>query len=53
MIDLDAKNPARWSGARFRERTSLASWTRSHGYEPTPEAAMAAFAKGWRRQGPR
>jgi hypothetical protein len=20
-----------------------------HGYEPTPEAAMAAFAKSWRR----
>ena len=35
MIDLDAKNPARSSGARFRERTSLASWTRSHGYAAT------------------
>jgi hypothetical protein len=20
----------------------------AHGYEPTPEAAMAVFAKGWR-----
>jgi hypothetical protein len=24
-----------------------------YGYEPTREAAMAAFAKSWRRQGPR
>jgi len=24
--------------------------TPTHGYEPTPEAAMAAFAKSWRRQ---
>jgi hypothetical protein len=23
--------------------------TPTHGYEPTPEAAMAAFAKSWRR----
>jgi hypothetical protein len=23
---------------------------RSHGYEPTREAAMAAFAKSWRRE---
>ena len=22
-----------------------------HGFEPTREAAMAAFAKGWRREG--
>jgi hypothetical protein len=22
----------------------------THGYEPTPEAAMAAFAKSWRRE---
>jgi len=22
----------------------------AHGYEPTREAAMAAFAKGWRRE---
>jgi len=25
----------------------------THGYEPTREAAMAAFAKSWRRQWPR
>ena len=24
--------------------------TPTHGYEPTREAAMAAFAKSWRRQ---
>jgi hypothetical protein len=24
--------------------------TPTHGYEPTPESAMAAFAKGWRRE---
>jgi len=24
--------------------------TPRHGYEPTREAAMAAFAKGWRRE---
>jgi hypothetical protein len=24
--------------------------TRTHGYEPTREAAMAAFAKSWRRE---
>jgi hypothetical protein len=23
-------------------------WTPTHGYEPTREAAMAAFAKSWR-----
>jgi hypothetical protein len=27
--------------------------TPSHGYEATREAAMAAFAKSWRRQWPR
>jgi hypothetical protein len=27
--------------------------TPTHGYEPTREAAMAAFAKSWRRQWPR
>jgi hypothetical protein len=31
------------SGARRRR-------TPTHGYEPTPEAAMAAFAKSWRRE---
>ena len=25
----------------------------THGYEPSREAAMAAFAKSWRRQWPR
>jgi hypothetical protein len=25
--------------------------TPTHGYEPTREAAMAAFAKSWRREG--
>jgi len=24
--------------------------TPTHGYEPTREAAMAAFAKGWRQE---
>ena len=24
--------------------------TQTHGYEPTREAAMAAFAKSWRRE---
>ena len=27
--------------------------TPTHGYEPTREAAMTAFAKSWRRQWPR
>ena len=26
------------------------NWTPTHGYEPTREAAMAAFAKSWRRE---
>ena len=25
-------------------------WTPTHGYEPTREAAMAAFARSWRRE---
>src|SRR5262249_28156299 len=37
-------------GRKARERTSVGSWTRSHGYEPTRAAAMAAFAKSWRRE---
>src|SRR3954451_10493993 len=28
----------------------LALYTPTHGYEPTREAAMAAFAKSWRRE---
>jgi hypothetical protein len=27
-----------------------AAVTKTHGYEPTREAAMAAFAKSWRRE---
>jgi hypothetical protein len=26
------------------------NWTPTHGYEATREAAMAAFAKSWRRE---
>jgi hypothetical protein len=29
---------------------TLADRTPTHGYEPTREAAMAAFAKSWRRE---
>jgi hypothetical protein len=35
--DFDVLEDASWSGAY-------------HGYEPTREAAIAAFAKSWRRE---
>ena len=37
--------PSMWASGHNRQVRRAA-----HGYEPTREAAMAAFAKSWRRQ---
>jgi hypothetical protein len=43
---LDAVGPKdRWASGHNGDIRRAA-----HGYEPTREAAMAAFAKSWRRQ---
>jgi hypothetical protein len=35
---------------KVNHRAGWMDRTPTHGYEPTREAAMAAFAKSWRRQ---
>ena len=37
-------------GFTVEQMVDLRIRTPTHGYEPTREAAMAAFAKGWRRE---
>jgi len=42
LKSIDGSSPAALT--RTRDRTP------THGYEPTREAAMAAYAKSWRRE---
>jgi len=33
-----------------KEAATISAFTPTHSYDPTREAAMAAFAKSWRRE---
>jgi hypothetical protein len=46
----DKINDPRPEGRRGFGRWPSATTRVNHGYEPTREAAMAAFAKSWRRE---
>jgi hypothetical protein len=48
--DLIGPDPTTLRLATRSRRNQLDHRTPTHGYEPTREAAMAAFAKSWRRE---
>jgi hypothetical protein len=46
-VDVDFSFRPPWGSQAFGHHEDR---TPTHGYEPTREAAMAAFAKTWRRE---
>jgi hypothetical protein len=46
LLSVETRRPAGFAFGQHEDRTP------THGYEPTREAAMAAFTKSWRRHCP-